>query len=110
MTLFRVKIIQESRFGPRERPELWQLAEMFWIPRPLMNGTLLGAPTSFSGTAPDFARVAHSGSTGRIHFVECVQVAEAQNYTAEWTDLVRGRSSRMSFWSLLCAVSGATSS
>jgi CelD/BcsL family acetyltransferase involved in cellulose biosynthesis len=61
---------------------------MFWIPRPLLNGTILGAPTSFRTPSRNLrASRATDDRLGASHFVECVQIDDAQNFIAEWTDL-----------------------
>jgi CelD/BcsL family acetyltransferase involved in cellulose biosynthesis len=60
---------------------------MFWIPRPLLNGTLRAGPADFVG--PYGIVNAHVGleKPRESHFLECVNVDEAQNYVAQWNDL-----------------------
>ena len=63
------------------------MSEMFWIPRPLLNGALRAGPADFVGP--------HGIVHGRLdpevrepNFVECVDLDEVHSYVAEWTNLV----------------------
>ncbi len=60
---------------------------MFWIPRPLLNGALRAGPAEFVEPY-EFTHGQRGIETVREpHFVECVNVDEAQVYIGEWTDL-----------------------
>lgn len=64
-----------------------QLNDLFWIPRPLLNGTALGVPADVGptyGISPDDGGDAQFRGS---HFIECVNIEEARNYSVEWSDL-----------------------
>jgi CelD/BcsL family acetyltransferase involved in cellulose biosynthesis len=63
------------------------LSEMFWIPRPLLNGALRAGPADFVGPYGIEHGQDGTETSREAHFVECAGIDQAQHYVTEWTDL-----------------------
>ncbi len=60
---------------------------MFWIPRPLLNGASLDAAAHADTSYGILSGHNDEARSQASHFIECVNIEEAQNYTVEWADL-----------------------